>query len=359
MKLLVGTKKGLFQIERRRDGWHIGEPQFLGIPILSASRDPRDGSIWVCARHRHWGAKIYRSLDDGKNFVESACPAFPTGTTVDTVSEHGHRTEAATVRALYTLVPVGESGRYLIGTNPGGLFESVDGGETWHLNQPLWDLRQRHGWSASGGGVMLHTVLVHPQDSSHLRIAASCGGVYESIDGGKRWNPRNKGVLVDFLPEKFPPFGQDTHMLAQGTADPSVLWQQDHCGNFRSTDGGKSWKDVSAGLPSRSGFCLAMDESDDRRAWTVPMDSDECRTAPGGALFVCRSDDGGESWVEQRTGLPQKDCYDIVFRHAMDARDGTVVFGTTCGCLWSSENRGDSWGSIAAHLPPIFSVVAG
>jgi hypothetical protein len=200
--------------------------------------------------------------------------------------------------------------------------------------------------------------LVHPQSSDHLRIAVSCGGVYESIDGGVSWKPRNKGVFVDYLPDQYPEFGQDTHMLAQGTSDPSVLWQQNRSGSYRSTDGGETWNDVSDGLPSRSGFCLAMDESDDRTAWTVPMVSDACRTAPSGALSVCRSTDGGETWVEKRSGLPQRHCYDVVFRHAMDAKDRSVVFGTTCGSLWASDDRGDSWASIALHLPPIFSVRA-
>jgi hypothetical protein len=358
MRLWVGTRKGLFPVERRSTGWIIGEPHFLGVPILTASRDPRDGSVWACAGHRHWGAKIYRSRDGGRTFDESPCPSFPDGAVIDTLSRFGRRSETATIRNLLTLVPVGEPGRYLIGCDPGGLFESTDGGDTWSVNEPLWSLRNKHNWFEGGGGVMLHTILAQPAAPNHIRIAASCAGVYESTDGGLSWKPRNNGVLVDFLPEKYPEFGQDTHMLAQGSFDSSVLWQQNHSGNFRSTDGGESWKDVSDGLPSRSGFCLAMDDSDDRTAWTVPMESDACRTAPGGALFVCRTEDGGESWTEQRSGLPQSSCYDIVFRHALVAQRGTVVFGTTCGSIWASEDRGDSWRSVAAHLPPILSISA-
>jgi hypothetical protein len=165
-------------------------------------------------------------------------------------------------------------------------------------------------------------------------------------------------VKVDFLPEKYPEYGQDTHMLCQGAQDPDVLWQQNHCGNFRSTDGGRSWTDVTEGLPSTTGFCLAVDESDDQVAWCVPMHSDECRVAPEGALVCCRSDDGGASWRELRNGLPQRHCYDIVFRHALDAHDGTVLFGTTCGTLYGSENRGESWEVLAHSLPPISSVRA-
>jgi photosystem II stability/assembly factor-like uncharacterized protein len=86
------------------------------------------------------------------------------------------------------------------------------------------------------------------------------------------------------------------------------------------------------------------------------MQSDEVRVAPDGALVCCRSEDGGQSWQELRAGLPQRHCYDIVFRHAMDAKGGTVLFGTTCGTLYGSEDRGDSWTILAAGLPPISSI---
>jgi len=356
MRLLVGTRKGLFRIERRRDGWHIGEPEFLGVPILNAKSDPRDGSVWACAGHGHWGAKLYVARGEGAAFEERPCPAFPEGFEIDAVTEFGHRKEKAVVKSLYTIEPVGDAGRYLVGCDPGALFESNDGGESWTINEPLWTLRNEHNWFEGGGGVMLHTVIEDPRDPRRLRVAVSCAGVYETTDGGGSWAPRNEGVRVDFLPEKFPEYGQDTHMLRQGSVDPDVLWQQNHCGNFRSTDGGRTWVDVTEGMPSTIGFCIALDEADDRVAWTVPMQSDECRVAPGGALVCCRSDDGGASWRALRRGLPQQHCYDIVFRHALDARGGTVVFGTTCGSLFASEDRGESWDSLATSLPPVNSV---
>ena len=176
MKALIGTRKGLFRIERRNDGWHISEPRFLGVPILNSVRDPRDGSIWACAGHGHWGAKLYVSHDDGTNSDERTCPAFPEGYRVDAVTEWGHRNEAAVVKYLYTIEPVGDAGRYLIGCDPGGLFESTDGGETWVINEPLWTLRNEHNWFEGGGGVMLHTVLPDPRDADHLRVAVSCAG---------------------------------------------------------------------------------------------------------------------------------------------------------------------------------------
>ena len=173
MRFLIGTRKGLFRLERRNDGWHLSEPHFLGVPILNAIRDPRDGTIWVCAGHGHWGAKLYVSGDDGKEFVERPCPTFPEGCKIDAVTEFGQRSEPAAVKYLYTIQPIGDAGRYLIGCDPGGLFETTDAGETWALNEPLWALRNEHNWFEGGGGVMLHKVVVDPRSDERMRVAVS------------------------------------------------------------------------------------------------------------------------------------------------------------------------------------------
>ena len=109
-------------------------------------------------------------------------------------------------------------------------------------------------------------------------------------------------------------------------------------------------------MPSKIGFGIALDEHDENVAWTVPMDSDERRIAPEGALVVSRTTDGGKTWEQLRNGLPQRHCYDIVYRHALDSHADTVAFGTTCGNLFISDDRGDKWARVDAHLPPIASV---
>ena len=55
---------------------------------------------------------------------------------------------------------------------------------------------------------------------------------------------------------------------------------------------------------------------------------------------------------------PQKNAYDLVYRHGLDvdASGELLVMGSTTGNLWWSENGGDAWTSLAAHLPPIYSV---
>lgn len=71
---------------------------------------------------------------------------------------------------------------------------------------------------------------------------------------------------------------------------------------------------------------------------------------------MARTADGGATWTQLRKGLPQENAYDVIYRHALDQRGGRLAFGTTTGNLYVSEDRGDSWQTVANNLPPIYSV---
>ena len=84
--------------------------------------------------------------------------------------------------------------------------------------------------------------------------------------------------------------------------------------------------------------------------------SDEKRIAIDGALVVCRTEDAGKTWIELRTGLPQENCFDIVYRHALDITGDTLCFGTTTGNVFISEDRGENWDLLSGTLPMVHSV---
>ena len=69
--------------------------------------------------------------------------------------------------------------------------------------------------------------------------------------------------------------------------------------------------------------------------------------------------DGGRTWQDLRTGLPQGNVFCAVLRQAM-ATDrlvpAGVYFGTGSGALYASADEGDSWDCVAEHLPAILSV---
>jgi photosystem II stability/assembly factor-like uncharacterized protein len=132
---------------------------------------------------------------------------------------------------------------------------------------------------------------------------------------------------------------------------------QHHNGIFRSSDAGATWSQLK--LPGDDfGFAVAAHPKDPRTAWFVPAIKDELRVPRDGALAVTRTRDGGKTWDRLADGLPQRDAYDLVYRHGLDI-DNTgsqLAMGSTTGNLWVSENAGERWHLINAHLPPIYAV---
>src|SRR5690606_15471319 len=280
----------------------------------------------------------------------------------------------ATLSKLWHMA-FGGPGRIYVGTIPGGLFVSDDGGESFALNLPLWNHESRGGdlcagegtgfthWfgtPASEGGEFapgIHSIVVDPRNHDRVLVAISTAGVLETVDGGKSWRGRNQGMLNDYLPNPAAEWGHDPHYVALCEGDPKHVWQQNHSGVFYSSDGAETWKRVSA--PEHGvhfGFPVAVDGQDGKTAWVVPGRSDNQRMAIDGGLFVARTSDGGESWQPLRKGLPQENAFDDVYRHALHNDGDTLAFGSTTGNLYVSEDRGDSWQCLANNLPPVYSV---
>ena len=141
-RLLVGTKKGLFELRRTHGTWSIASTRFLGDPISMLLHDPRDGALYAAEALGHFGVKLQRSRDGGESWQEIAAPAFPkTGTD----GTRACRTCSAWKPAAPTSPAGCGAARF-----PGALFLSQDHGESWTLNQALWDLPQRKDWMGGG-----------------------------------------------------------------------------------------------------------------------------------------------------------------------------------------------------------------
>jgi len=352
-KILLGTRKGLIVYAGGASDWHWQGDHFLGIPVSLAAVDPRSGTWWALLDHGHWGCKLHRSADEGENWEEIEAPKYPDG---EWIKEGA----PATLKYLWAFTAGGsaQAGRIYLGTESGGLFVSDDNGDSFRLNRGLWDQPGRmERWFGGGrDNPGIHSIVVDPADPDHLYVGISVAGVFESTDAGASWTPRNKGLRADYLPDPNVEVGFDTHLLVACPARPDRMWQQNHCGIYRSDDAGASWNDVSQDEGSiRFGFAIAVDELDGDVAWVVPAVKDEYRIAVNYGLKVCRTEDGGRSWRSFGKGLPGAACYDLVYRHALDVRGDTLVFGSTTGNAFISEDRGESWRCLGNHLPPIYS----
>ena len=244
--------------------------------------------------------------------------------------------------------------------DPGALFKSEDDGETWTGIDGLNNHPTNDQWQPGAGGMMVHTIIQDPSNANRMFIAISAAGVFRTSDGGTKWDPINKGVPADFLPESYPEVGQCCHHLVLSTENPNVLYQQNHCGVFRSINGGDDWEDIGTGrLPATFGFPIAIHPRDGQTIYVVPQESDEFRYTPGGKFRVFRSRDGGESWDAPTDGLPQENAFLNVFREglAADACEPAGVYvGTGTGHLYYSRDQGDRWDTLSDTLPPIYSV---
>lgn len=384
-RILVATRKGTFIVEKTAGTWKARLSGHGGSGVNFVAKDPYTGRLWALLGHGHWGAKLSISDDDGATWADAPAQIkYPEGARYiaqdmyeDATSEFGVgwkiSTKPATLAKLW-IIGFGP-GRIYVGTIPGGLFESHDGGASFTLNMALWNHESRGGdlsqceaktetkWfgtPASEGGDFapgIHSIAVDPRNADRVLIAVSTAGVIETTDGGKSWRSRNKGMAMDHTPEPEAEWGHDTHAIDICAGSPDHVWQQNHAGVFYSSDGAASWQKVS--VPEQGvhfGFPVTVDAGDGRVAWLVPARGDNQRTAIDGNLFVARTDDGGRSWRQQRTGLPQENAWDIVYRHALHNADGAVAFGSTTGNLYVSEDGGERWTTVANNLPPIYAL---
>lgn len=364
--LYVATRKGLFRLRRSAWGeWDIQCIGFLAEPVSMMLEDPRDGTIYAALDLGHFGAKLHRSLDGGRSWTEIPAPAFPNQPPppADPSQRPARNPDAPSVRMIWSLEAggPGEPGVLWAGTLPGALFRSPDAGESWKLNEPLWNRPERQQWMGGGYDVSgVHSILVNPRNARHLTLGVSIGGVWVSTDGGDSWHVRGKGLRAEYLPPELAhdPVQQDPHRVVACAARPEVLWAQHHNGVFRSTDGGDAWTEIRTVEPSVFGFTVAVHPKNPDIAWFVPAQKDERRVPVGAKLVVARTRDGGQSFEVLNKGLPKEDAYDLVYRHALDvdAEGELLAFGSTTGNLWVSENGGDAWTCVTHHLPPIYAV---
>lgn len=347
--LLVGTKRGLFIVrgDAKRMEWRISAPQLAGREVYHAISDPRDGSLWAATDHAVWGAHIHRSTDGGENW--------------ETLESAPHHADDRGLKAIWFLAPgpADEPETMYAGIEPAGLFVTHDRGASWEPITAINDHVTSNTWQPSGGGLSLGSIQFDPRDRRRMYVAVSAGGVYRTDDGGETWTPCNKGVRTSHLPDTYPASGQCVHRVLLHPANPDRLYQQSHCGVYRSDDRGESWVEVTSNLPSDFGYALAVDATNPDVAFVIPEESSHMRAAVDGKLRVFRTRDGGLNWEPLKRGLPQEHAYVSVLRDAMSSDELEpvgVYFGTSSGNLFVSSNRGETWRQAAGYLPRIMCV---
>lgn len=164
-------------------------------------------------------------------------------------------------------------------------------------------------WVRTGGplGGLGYDVRMRPDNPDIIYATDAWSGVNISVDGGRTWQPSNKGIVTraGHSGDAIPVFS-----LTIDPHNPDVIWigTQNRRGIFKSADGGKTWVEKDNGIVEREGISfrgLAVDPRDSNIVYAAAEISSFAwaRKEIAGREFdltrgvVYRTTDGGERWT--------------------------------------------------------------
>jgi photosystem II stability/assembly factor-like uncharacterized protein len=247
---------------------------------------------------------------------------------------------------------------FYVASASGGVWKTVNGGTTW---EPIFD----HQGSASIGDIAVapsnpDILWVGTGEANNQRSSSWGDGVYKSENAGKTWT--NMGLKKSEHIGRIIVHPTNPEIVFVAAAGP--LWNSGgERGLFRSTDGGRTWKNVKnidkyTGFtdvifdPSNPDVIYAASFQRERRPYTY------VGGGPGSALW--KSIDGGDTWVRLTEGLPKGDVGRIgldVSRSSPNIVYATIetkvtgngaAQGNTEASVYRSDDRGASWQRMGA-----------
>jgi hypothetical protein len=235
-------------------------------------------------------------------------------------------------------------------------WESWDGGKTWVNSVNVVHGGWAQSYEAWSFGVSyqgyLQTIGYSPQSPNYI-VWVGTQFVKQSSDGGKTWvdgvsnavgsNAFQSRGLDNVVPFIIEPSRANSSIIYTGYAD---------LGLWKTSDGGKSWQNLNenliqwdygwGGLGGNT-LTVAADPVRSNVVWAqVTGDLSD-------PLFLVKSTDGGNTWIESMTGLPGPangliiESLQIVPTSPVNLRQLFVVAG---GNIYRSTNDGSNWAKV-------------
>ena len=215
----------------------------------------------------------------------------------------------------FAAVP-GQPNHLYLGTTNSWIYESVDGGASWHRLAKL----------AASDDLVVDHIAVDPSNPAVVYAAAWMvdhpdGGLWVSRDGGRNWN-ESTGL-----------HGQSIRAFAMAPSDPEILFAGTLKGVFRSSDGGDTWTRISpqGSREIHEIESLAIDPANPEivyaGTWHLPW----------------KTTDGGKSWRNIKKGvIDDSDVFSII----IDPEKPRVVYASACSGIYKSESAGELFRKI-------------
>jgi photosystem II stability/assembly factor-like uncharacterized protein len=236
---------------------------------------------------------------------------------------------------------------FYFGGTGGGVWKTTDGGSNW---EPVSDKDFKTG---SIGAIAVSesdpNVVYVGTGESPIRGNVSHGdGVYRSTDAGRTWKNVGLEKTRQIARIRVHPSDPDlVYVAAQG----HVWGPNPERGIYRSTDGGRSWKKLLSVDELTGAADLSMDPTNPRilyaAFWQVVRHPWELVSGgPGSSIY--RSMDGGDTWKRLVEGLPEE-TWGRVGIAASAAKPGLVyalVEAKERGGLYRSDDYGEKWRQV-------------
>lgn len=240
---------------------------------------------------------------------------------------------------------------YYMGTTGGGLWKTDDMGITWrNISDGFFKTSSVGAVAVSETDV--NVLYVGMGEHAIRGVMTSHGdGVYKSTDAGKTWKKIGLDETQHISRIQIDPRNPDiVYVAAQG----ALYGPNKERGIYKSTDGGKTWKNILFVNENTGCAELSMDMNNPRilyaamwehgrRPWQV------ISGGPGSGLY--KSTDAGETWQKIEEGLPKElGKMAISVSRANPEKVYALIESDTQkeqGGLFVSSNGGQSWSLVS------------